>query len=107
MVSMILVTLANQIQGTVVSYQIYELTHDPLSLGAVGLAEALPFIALALLGGHIADARDRRRISLCVMSVMTAMSAVLYVLTLQRAVLGPGLHKLLIYAVTVVLGMCR
>ena len=61
MFGMITVTLANQIQGTVVAYQIYELTHDPLSLGAVGLAEALPFVALALLGGHVADARDRDR----------------------------------------------
>src|SRR6185369_7400484 len=53
MASMVMVTLANQIQGTVVAYQIYELTRDPLSLGAVGLAEALPFIAFALFGGHV------------------------------------------------------
>ncbi len=107
MVSMVLVTLANQIQGTVVAYQIYELTHDPLSLGAVGLAEALPFIALALVGGHIADARDRRRISLYVMTVMMAMSALLYTFTLERGHLGTAWHKLAIYAVTVVLGVCR
>ncbi len=107
MLSLILVTLANQIQGTVVAYQIYELTRDPLSLGAVGLAEALPFIALALLGGHIADARDRRRISLVVLVVMMAMSLCLYALTLERGALGVARHKFAIYSVIVVLGVCR
>ena len=106
MVSMILVTLANQIQGTVVAYQIYELTRDPLSLGAVGLAEALPFVTFALFGGHIADARDRRRISLTVLYVMIGMSACLLALTLRGA-LSAVQHKFAIYSVIVVLGVCR
>ena len=58
------VTLANQLQATVVAYQVYQLTHDPLSLGVIGLAEALPFISLALLGGYFADRHDRRKLSL-------------------------------------------
>ncbi len=107
MLSMISVTLANQIQGTVVAYQIYELTRDPLSLGAVGLAEALPFVALALVGGHVADARDRRRVSLAVLCVMATMSASLLMFTLARGALGAAQHKLAIYSVIVVLGMCR
>lgn len=107
MICLVLVTLANQIQGTVVAYQIYELTHDPLSLGAVGLAEALPFIAFALFGGHVADARDRRGISLAVLTVMIAMSICLCGLTLERARLGTLHHKFAIYSVIVVLGVCR
>jgi MFS family permease len=107
MLSMVCVTLANQIQGTVVAYQIYELTRDPLSLGAVGLAEALPFISLALLGGHVADARDRRRISLLVLTVMMLMSACLLTFTLERGALGAVRHKFAIYSVIVVLGVCR
>lgn len=107
MVSMISVTLANQIQGTVVAYQIYELTRDPLSLGAVGLAEALPFVSLALLGGHVADAQDRRRISLGVLYVMIAMSVCLLLLTVERGALGAIQHKFAIYGVIVVLGVCR
>ena len=106
-VSMVLVTLANQIQATVVAYQIYELTRDPLSLGAVGLAEALPFVSLALFGGHVADVRDRRRVSLTVMYVMVAMSVCLLGLTLERAMIGAVRHKFAIYSVIVVLGVCR
>jgi len=107
MTSMVLVTLANQIQGTVVAYQIYELTRDPLSLGAVGLAEALPFIAFALFGGHVADARDRRRVSLAVLYVMVAVSAGLLLLSLSHGALGAVRHKFLIYSAIVILGVCR
>jgi MFS family permease len=107
MTSMVLVTLANQIQGTVVAYQIYELTRDPLSLGAVGLAEALPFVAFALFGGHVADVRDRRRVSLAVLYVMVAVSAGLLLLSLEHGALGATRHKLAIYSAIVVLGVCR
>ena len=107
MTSMVLVTLANQIQGTVVAYQIYELTRDPLSLGAVGLAEALPFVAFALFGGHVADARDRRRVALGVLYVMVAVSAGLLLLSLEHGAVGVARHKLLIYSAIVVLGVCR
>lgn len=107
MVSMILVTLANQIQGTVVAYQIYELTRDPLSLGAVGLAEALPFVTFALFGGHVADARDRRRVSLTVLYVMVAVSACLLLFSLEHGALGVARHKFAIYSAIVTLGVCR
>jgi MFS family permease len=107
MLSMFSVTLANQIQGTVVAYQIYELTRDPLSLGAVGLAEALPFVSLALVGGHFADARDRRRVSLVSLVLITVLSLCLLGFTLEHVALGAVRHKWAIYAVIVVLGVCR
>src|SRR5882672_1326135 len=62
--SLVAVTLGTQIQATVVAWQVYALTKDPLSLGLVGLAEALPFITAALYAGHIADRHDRKLLSL-------------------------------------------
>jgi hypothetical protein len=50
-------TMAVQIQGTVVGWQIYELTHDKLALGLIGLAEALPFIGFALYAGLLGGIR--------------------------------------------------
>ena len=35
-------TVSTQIQGVVVAWQIYDITHDPLSLGLMGLAEVVP-----------------------------------------------------------------
>lgn len=101
------VTLANQVQGTVVAYQIYELTRDPLSLGAVGLAEALPFISFALLGGHVADSRDRRRVALLVLVVASLVSFALLGFTLAHGALGVSRHKYAIYSAIMLLGICR
>jgi MFS family permease len=55
-------TLGIQMQSVVVGWQVYNLTKDVLSLGYIGLAEALPFIALSFFSGHIADIISRKRI---------------------------------------------
>ncbi len=55
-------TLGWQMMTVAVGWQVYSITHDPLSLGLVGLCEFLPFIVLILIGGHTADHVDRRRI---------------------------------------------
>jgi MFS family permease len=47
-----------------VGWQVYALTHDPLDLGLVGLAQFLPFVLLVLPAGHAADRSDRRRVLL-------------------------------------------
>jgi len=57
-------TVAREGQIVVVSWQVYAVTHDPLSLGFIGLAEALPFIAVALYAGHIADRTPRRPVAI-------------------------------------------
>jgi predicted MFS family arabinose efflux permease len=56
-------TVAREAQIVVVGWQIYEVTKDPLSLGLIGLAEALPFLAVALYAGHVADRANRRTIA--------------------------------------------
>jgi MFS family permease len=47
-------------QTTVVSYLLYTLTKDPLSLGLVGLAEVIPAFSMALLAGYFVDKREKR-----------------------------------------------
>jgi MFS family permease len=41
---------------------VLEITNSPLSLGLTGLAQAVPNIALALVGGAIADRMDRKKV---------------------------------------------
>jgi MFS family permease len=57
-------TVAREAQIVVVGWQVFELTHDPLTLGLIGLAEALPYIGVALYAGHIADRAERRTIGI-------------------------------------------
>jgi MFS family permease len=104
---MIAVTLASQMLGTAVAYQIYELTQDPLALGMVGLAEALPFISLSLVGGHVADAYDRRRLAITVLAVLVASTCGLWLLSRERALLGARLLTWVIYGVIALGGVCR
>jgi MFS family permease len=44
--------------------QLYALTHSTVAVGLLGLAEFVPIVVLALLGGALADAFDRRRLIL-------------------------------------------
>ncbi|ONG41983.1 MFS transporter [Alkanindiges hydrocarboniclasticus] len=53
-------TLAILMQEVIVAYALYHLTRDPLVLGFIGLAEAIPFIALSLWGGYFADRYNRQ-----------------------------------------------
>lgn len=104
-----LFTMALLIQEVVISYELYRLTHNPLVLGLIGLAEAVPFIALALFGGHLADRHDKLRIMRIALAFVIAGSAVLL------WVMRPGVRETLsqtalltiIYGVIAALGLAR
>lgn len=72
-----MLTLALQIQFVVLSWQVYEITHDPLSLGLLGLAEAIPAVGLALYGGYVSDRNDRRTILVRVIALQLVVSVAL------------------------------
>lgn len=65
---------ANAMLSLVVAYQVYLVTKNPLALGIMGLVEAIPAIAFALLGGHVADRFERRRILLWTKSASLAVA---------------------------------
>jgi MFS family permease len=87
-VSLFAMTLGSQTQAVVVGWQMYALTRDPLALGLIGLAEALPYIGLALFAGHVADAANRRLISLIALVALLACSAALLVFTVTLGFLA-------------------
>ena len=104
--SIVALTLGTQIQATVVAWQVYALTKDPLSLGLVGLAEALPFIGAALYAGHIADRHNRKVLSLIAVAVQVGCGIALFVLTVYSARFLTG-RVWPIYAVVCVSGLTR
>jgi MFS family permease len=73
--------LATSALATVVAFQTYEITRDPLALGWLGLVEAIPALSLVLFGGHLADRRDRRLIVVVTSAIVTATALVLAVLS--------------------------
>ncbi|SEQ91156.1 Transmembrane secretion effector [Solimonas aquatica] len=98
-----------QIQGVALSYELYKLTHDPLALGLIGLAEALPFITLALFGGHLADRREKRGIIRAALLLILAGSVFLTYLASAagRASLPQAWWLLCAYGVISLLGLAR
>jgi MFS family permease len=107
--SILTMAMGAQIQGVVVAWQMYALTRDPLALGMVGLAEALPFVGLALPAGHVADARDRRRIALAALVVLCLCALALAAGSVApgRAPARAGDVRLGVYAIIVVCGVAR
>ncbi len=104
--SLFSVTLASQLQAVVVGWQVYAITHDPLSLGLLGLAEALPFIAMSLPAGYVADRWNRRTITVWSLAVNVACAAALLAFSatpgaLERAGVIP------VYAIIFVSGIAR
>ncbi len=77
-----MLTLALQIQFVVLSWQVYQLTHDYLALGLLGLSEAIPAVGLALYGGYVADRNDRRKIIIVVMAAQLICSAILMAISI-------------------------
>ncbi len=104
-----LLTLGIQIQQIALAYEIYLVTRDPLSLGLIGLAEALPFISLALFGGHFADRFDKRRILQISIAVMLFASLMLALVswTPVRAQLSQTAWLIAAYSMIAVLGFAR
>ena len=99
-------TLAFQVMEVIVAWQMYLDTRDPLSLGLVGLAEALPNIGASLLGGHVADRMDRRKLALISTWVLLAAALVLAVLA---GLHGSATHWRVdgVYGVVAVTGIAR
>jgi MFS family permease len=101
------ITLAIQIQSVVVAWQVYEITKDPLSLGLIGLAEALPSIAVSLYAGHVADIVHRKKIiAICATTLLLCSLALLF-FTMDEGsyLLADGI--LPIYAVIFISGIAR
>ncbi|GMA16870.1 MFS transporter [Deinococcus metallilatus] len=83
-------TLAGRAVALTVAYQLYQLTKSPLTLGILGLVEAIPALSLALLGGVVADRNDRRRILLITTGVEVACSLLFFLYAPHAPALGYG-----------------
>ncbi len=79
-----LMVLAYQMMAVAVGWHIYEITHDPLALGLIGLAEAIPYFACALFAGHAVDHFYSRRF----FGALSALTLAINALTLTLLAMG-------------------
>jgi MFS family permease len=69
--------LAYQMMAVTVGWHIYEITHDPLALGLIGLAEVVPYFSSALFAGHAVDHYFSRRGFASLAALMLGLNALL------------------------------
>lgn len=91
---------------TVVSWQLYALTGDPLSLGLIGLAEAIPYLGTSLIGGYVADIVERKRITWIASAIFGMCGLVLFLSTLFPQHF-PVAQQWFYYALIFVTGIAR
>lgn len=58
-------------------FQVYSLTHSPLAVGFIGVAQLIPLLIFAFVGGALADAFDRRLLVLVTELALAGCSGLL------------------------------
>lgn len=98
------IVLAYQIIAVVVGWHIYEITHDPLALGLIGLAEVIPYFCCTLFAGYAIDHYSRRMFGVLA-SLVTGLNALALVAT--TAGIAQGSQSVWIYASIACVGVAR
>jgi MFS family permease len=90
------------VMSTAVQWLVFERTRDPLKSGFVGLAQFVPLLLMALVGGVVADRFDRRRVVTVCHAALVAIA--LYIVHLASR---PVLREPELYTALVMLGVVR
>jgi MFS family permease len=97
-----LANIGSQMMSVAVGWQVYSVTHRPLDLGFVGLAQFVPAFGFSLPAGNLADRFDRGRIvAVCNLALAGCALALFALSTSGIASVVP------IYAVLFFLGTAR
>src|SRR5918998_1888817 len=78
-----------------IPYEVYDRTGSTLMVGLLGIAELVPLLVTALLGGALADAHDRRRL---VLLSDTALLLLALVLVANTTLIEPHVWVLFVVA---------
>jgi MFS family permease len=79
----LLLTIAIEMQGRIVGWQIVQYTKDPFLIGMIYLTEAIPAILTALFAGHIADIIQRKKIIVVATLILSVFTSILFSFTLK------------------------
>ena len=100
--SRVLSILGLEMVSVAVAWQVYALTHRPIDLGYVGLAQFLPAVFLTLPAGHAADRFERRNVVLLCHLAFGVCAGLLALLAFRKVD-----TPLPIFGVLVLLGTAR
>jgi MFS family permease len=71
----ILAILSYQIVAVTVGWHVYQITHNALALGLIGLTEVIPYFCFALFAGYLVDHLPRRKLGMvaCIGLVVSSL----------------------------------
>jgi MFS family permease len=96
-----------QMQNLILSWMVYGITKDPLSLGLIGIAEIIPFLSVVLFAGNMADKFSRKKMVFWATLLITSSSVFLYYLAANQDKIAPPLLLTSYYTIVVVIGFGR
>jgi MFS family permease len=71
-------TLAQSLLAATISWHVFALTGSYFHLGLLGVVEFVPVVPFTLLGGAVADTRDRKRISMAARAATALLALLLW-----------------------------
>jgi len=100
-------TMAIQLQSVALGWQVYDLTKDPLSLGLIGLFEAIPYMSILLFSGHWADIYRRKTIALRAISLFAICAIFLTLIAFNVFEFDGALQLTSLYTAAGLIGLSR
>jgi MFS family permease len=104
MAGSLLVQIGTGAQGVAIGWEMYQRTGHALALGLVGLAQAVPMIAMSLPAGYMADRFDRKNLLIASLLGAALLSLLLALLSALRGPTGLVYVILFIEAAVLTLG---
>jgi MFS family permease len=100
-------TMATLMQSVIVGWQIYDITHNVLWLGFIGLTEVIPQVGISLFAGHYTDIWNRRNIIRYTTIILIAGAVILLVYSTHIAYFSSRYGVLPIFITIFMTGLAR
>ncbi|MFZ9743321.1 MAG: MFS transporter [Chitinophagaceae bacterium] len=96
-------------QATLISWKVFEITHDPFSIGLIGLVEFVPSVIMAIYSGYIIDKSDKKKLLHISISANLLLTILFAYITSKQASTFLSQHTVLIiiYIIAFCTGIAR
>ena len=101
--------LVMNMQATLISWKVYDMTKDPFSIGLIGLFEFIPAMITSLFSGQFIDKNDKKYVLQwsILMNILLTTGLLLATLPIAAKTFGQSTTLIIIYSVVFLTGIAR
>lgn len=103
----IFMTMASLMQSVIVGWQVYDLSHNVLWLGFIGLVEVIPQVSISLFAGHYIDLWNRKKIIKYTTLILVLGSIILLIYSANAAYFSEKYGILPVFFTIFLTGLAR